>query len=274
MLIAFSMSRGASIGFAILVAILLSAAFPVLFGAGDYSALSLTTRLQDPSSSHWFGTDMLGRDIYSRVLYGARISILVGFSVSLIACVIGTILGVIAGFSRIADGIIMRIMDGVMTIPSILLAIAFVAITRPSVYSVIAAISIVEIPRAARLLRSTVLSLRHEPYIEAAILAGATPLYILWNHILPNVVAPMIVHATYVCASAMVIESILSFVGAGVPPETPSWGAIMADGRTLWLIKPHLVFIPAAFLSVTILCVNLMGEGLREALDPRGRPLI
>jgi peptide/nickel transport system permease protein len=183
--------------------------------------------------------------------------------------VFGLAIGLFAGFVRWADGIVMRIIDGMMSIPPILLAIALMALTRGSVGNVIIAITLAEIPRVARLVRSVVLSLREQPYVEAAISQGAGVPRIIIKHILPNTVAPMMVQATYICASAMIVEAILSFIGAGVPPATPSWGNIMAEGRALWQIRPHIIFFPALFLSVTVLAVNLLGDGLRDSLDPR-----
>ncbi|MBV9970240.1 MAG: ABC transporter permease, partial [Xanthobacteraceae bacterium] len=216
-------------------------------------------------------TDMLGRDIYSRVLYGARVSLTVGLSVAILASVVGLAIGLVSGMVRWADGIIMRVMDGLMSIPPILLAVALMALTRGSIGNVIVAITIAEIPRVSRLVRGVVLSLREQPYVDAAIAAGTRTPMIILRHILPNTVAPMTVQATYICGSAMIVEAILSFIGAGTPPTIPSWGNIMAEGRALWQVKPFIVFFPAAFLSITVLAVNLVGDGLRDALDPRAR---
>ena len=241
---------------------------PILF-TKDPSAIAPALRTRDPSPEWWFGTDMLGRDVYSRVLYGTRVSLTVGFSVAILASVIGLAIGLVSGFIRIADSIIMRIMDGMMSIPPILLAIALMALTRGSVRNVIIAITIAEIPRVSRLVRGVVLSLREQPYVDAAVAAGTRTPVIIWRHILPNTLAPLTVQATYICASAMITEAILSFIGAGTPPITPSWGNIMAEGRALWQVKPYIVFFPAVFLSITVLAVNLLGDGLRDALDPR-----
>ena len=256
-------------GSALVLAMLLIALFAPFLGTVDPTALAPARRTREPSAAFWFGTDMLGRDIYSRVLYGARVSLTVGFSVAVLASVAGLSIGLVAGFMRWADGIVMRVMDGLMSIPPILLAIALMALTRGSVGNVILAITVAEIPRVSRLVRSVVLSLREQPYVDAAVASGTRAPMIILRHILPNTMAPMLVQATYICASAMIVESILSFIGAGTPPTIPSWGNIMAEGRALWQVKPYIVFFPAAFLSVTVLAVNLLGDGLRDALDPR-----
>jgi len=238
-------------------------------GTVDPTALAPAKRTREPSAVFWFGSDMLGRDIYSRVLFGTRVSLLVGFSVALLSSVAGLAIGLVAGFLRWADGFVMRIMDGLMSIPPILLAIALMALTRGSVGNVILAITIAEVPRVSRLVRGVVLSLREQPYVDAAVASGTRTPMIILRHILPNTLAPMLVQATYICASAMIVEAILSFIGAGTPPTIPSWGNIMAEGRALWQVKPYIVFFPAAFLSVTVLAVNLLGDGLRDALDPK-----
>ncbi len=258
-----------SVGLGLLVLMVLIAIFAPYLGTVDPTALAPAKRTREPSAEFWFGSDAVGRDIYSRVLYGARVSLLVGFSVAVIASVIGLAIGLVSGYLRWIDGLIMRIMDGMMSIPPILLAIALMALTRASVENVIMAIAVAEIPRVSRLVRGVVLSLREQPYVDAAIAAGTTTPMIIFRHILPNTVAPLTVQATYICASAMITESILSFIGAGTPPIIPSWGNIMADGRALWQVKPYIIFFPAVFLSITVLAVNLLGDGLRDALDPR-----
>ena len=258
-----------AIGGALLFAMFLGAVLAPFLFTVDPTALAPSRRTRVPSAQYWFGTDMLGRDVYSRVIYGARVSLLVGFAVATLASVIGLTIGLVSGFIRVLDGIIMRVMDGLMSIPPILLAVALMALTRGSVGNVIAAITIAEIPRVARLVRGVVLSLREQPYVDGAIAAGTTTPAIIWRHIVPNTLAPLTVQATYICASAMITEAILSFIGAGTPPTIPSWGNIMADGRALWQVKPYIVFFPAVFLSVTVLAVNLVGDGLRDALDPR-----
>jgi peptide/nickel transport system permease protein len=197
------------------------------------------------------------------------VSLVVGFSVAILSSIAGLAIGLVSGMVRWADGLIMRVMDGLMSIPPILLAVALMALTRGSVGNVVMAITIAEIPRVSRLVRGVVLSLREQPYVDAAVAAGTRAPMIILRHILPNTLAPMTVQATYICASAMIVEAILSFIGAGVPPITPSWGNIMAEGRALWQVKPFIVFFPAVFLSITVLAVNLLGDGMRDALDPR-----
>ncbi|HWK47674.1 MAG TPA: ABC transporter permease [Stellaceae bacterium] len=255
-------------GLLIGIMVLIAVCAPLL-GTVDPTALAPAKRTRPPSALYWFGTDMLGRDVYSRVIYGTRVSIVVGGAVALLASAIGMLIGLISGFTRWLDPIIMRIMDGMMSIPSVLLAIALVAFTRGSIQNVIIAITLAEVPRVARLVRGVVLSLRDQPYVEAAVTAGSRTPMIIWRHIMPNTLAPMTVQATYICASAMITEAILSFIGAGTPTTTPSWGNIMAEGRALWQVKPYIVFFPAVFLSITVLAVNLLGDGLRDALDPR-----
>ncbi|WP_316176429.1 MULTISPECIES: ABC transporter permease [unclassified Bradyrhizobium] len=258
-----------AIGGALLLLLVIIGVFAPFLFTVDPTAIAPAKRTRLPSADFWFGTDALGRDIYSRVLYGTRVSLTVGLAVALGASLIGLTIGLVAGFVRWADGVLMRCMDGLMSIPPILLAVALMALTRGSVGNVILAITIAEIPRVARLVRGVVLSLREQPYVDGAVASGTrTPMVIL-RHILPNTTAPMLVQATYICASAMITEAILSFIGAGTPPTIPSWGNIMAEGRALWQVKPYIVFFPAAFLSVTVLAVNLVGDGLRDALDPR-----
>ena len=257
------------IGGTLVAIMVLIAILAPLLGTKDPTALAPAKRTRPPSELYWFGTDMLGRDVYSRVLYGARVSLTVGFSVAFCAGIIGTTIGLVAGFTRRVDAIVMRAMDGLMSIPQILLAIALMALTRASVQNVIIAISITESPRVCRLVRGVVLSLREQPYVEAAIASGTRVPVIIWKHILPNTLAPLMVQATFICASAMITEATLSFIGAGTPPIIPSWGNIMAEGRALWQVKPYIVFFPAIFLSITVLAVNLLGDGLRDALDPR-----
>ncbi len=258
-----------AIGGTLLLILALIGIFAPYLWTVDPTALAPAKRMRPPSELYWFGTDALGRDVYSRVMFGARVSLTVGLSVAMLATLAGLAIGLVSGFVRWADAIIMRIMDGLMSIPPILLAVALMALTRGSVRNVIMSITIAEIPRVSRLVRGVVLSLREQPYVDAAVACGTRTPMIILRHILPNTLAPLLVQATYVCASAMIVEAILSFIGAGTPPTIPSWGNIMAEGRALWQVKPFLVFFPAAFLSVTVLAVNLVGDGLRDALDPR-----
>jgi peptide/nickel transport system permease protein len=237
--------------------------------AGDPFRQAPVNRLRPPSARWWFGTDQFGRDVFSRTLYGARVSLLVGLFVAAASTGIGLLLGLLCGYFRRLDAFVMRIMDGLMAIPSILLAIALITLTRPGLSTVIIAIIIPEVPRIVRLVRSVVLSIRAQPYIESAIAGGTRNTRLLFRHILPNTLAPLIVQGTYVCASAMLIEAGLSFLGAGVPPEIPSWGNIIAEGRSRFQIAPWAILIPGAFLALTVLAVNLVGDGLRDRLDPR-----
>jgi len=217
----------------------------------------------------WFGSDSFGRDIYSRVLYGTRISLLIGLTTALLAMGLGAFLGMVAGYFRAADAVLMRFMDGLMAIPSILLAIALVAALGAQLWTVVVAIAIPEVPRVTRLVRSLVLTLREEPFVEAArALATPTPM-ILWRHILPNAMAPMIVQGTFVAASAVLTEAVLSFLGLGLPSDIPTWGNIMAEGRVQFSQHPGNVLFPAMFLVPTVLAINLLGDGLRDTLDPK-----
>ena len=226
-------------------------------------------RLRPPSERFWFGTDRYGRDVFARTLYGARVSLVVGLSVATISSVIGLALGLLCGYFRRVDGIVMRVMDGVMAIPSILLAIALITLSRPGLGIVITAIVIPEVPRIVRVVRAVVLAIKSQPYIDSAIAGGTRTVKLLLRHILPNTLAPLIVQATYVCASAMLIEAGLSFLGAGVPPEIPSWGNIIAQSRDFFQIAPWAILIPGAFLALTVFAVNMLGDGLRDGLDPR-----
>ena len=236
---------------------------------GDPLKIAPVNRLRPPSERWWFGTDQFGRDLFTRTVYGSRVSLIVGISVAAFSSLLGLALGLACGYFHRVDGMVMRVMDGLMAIPSILLAIALITLTRPSLFIVIVAIVIPEVPRIVRVVRAVVLSIRSQPYIESAIAGGTRNAKLLWRHVLPNTLAPLIVQSTYVCASAMLVEAGLSFLGAGVPPEVPSWGNIIAQGRTFFQIAPWSILIPGGFLALTVLAVNLLGDGLRDRLDPR-----
>ena len=251
-----------------LVIIAIVALIGGLFTA-DPMDINPMSRLKPPGEHGLFGTDQLGRDVFSRVINGARISLTVGTAVAVISIAIGLFLGLVAGYFRYMDALIMRVMDGLMSIPAILLAIALISLSGATLLTVVAAIVIPEIPRVVRLVRSVVLTVREEPYVEAAIAAGTKTWLIMGRHVLPNTIAPLIVQATYVCGSAMLTEAILGFLGAGIPPEIPSWGNIMSEGRTFFQLTPWIIFFPGAALAVTVLAVNIVGDGLRDSLDPR-----
>jgi len=248
---------------------------PSLFDAGSRDLLpgkaGEITTLEGDTLQHKFlmGSDSFGRDIYSRVIYGTRVSLIVGILTALLALAFGIAFGLGAGYLRWLDGVLMRVMDGVMAIPAILIAIALVALWGASLPTVVVAIAVPEIPRVTRLVRSLVLTIREEPYVEAAIALGTPTLKIMFGHILPNTIAPLIVQGTFICANGILIEAILSFLGVGLPPDIPTWGNIMAEGRVQFIEFPHNVFFPGIFLAVTVLAVNILGDGLRDTLDPK-----
>jgi peptide/nickel transport system permease protein len=248
---------------------------PTLFDAGSRDllpgAVGEMTSLEGVSGPHrfWLGSDPLGRDIYSRVLYGTHISLIIGLACATLSILVGLIAGLAAGYFRWLDMPIMRLMDGIMAVPGILIAIALVALLKGTLIMVVLAVALPEIPRVTRLVRSLVLALREEPYVEAAISVGTRPLGIVFGHLLPNTVAPLIVQGTYICASAMLTEAVLSFLGVGLPSDMPTWGNIMAEGRAYFQQFPHNVLFPGVFLAVSVLAVNILGDGLRDTLDPR-----
>ena len=235
----------------------------------DPQDIDPSARLQGPTAEHLFGTDALGRDVFSRAVWGGRVSLIVALSVAALAGVFGVVLGLVAGFVRWADGPVMRVMDGLMAIPGILLAIALMAVTRASLLTVIVAITVPEVPRVVRLVRSLALTLREQLYVEAAHAVGTRLPTILWRHVLPNMLAPLVVQATFVAASAVLIEASLSFLGVGVPAQTPSWGNMMAEGRNVVAVAFHIILYPGILLAATVLAINMVGDGLRDALDPR-----
>jgi|TARA_B100001105_G_scaffold142195_1_gene113963 peptide/nickel transport system permease protein len=252
----------------ILIVMFLAAIFAP-FLATDPLELAPWVRLKPPGEFGWFGTDHLGRDVFARTIYGARISLSVGLFVALVSTAAGLFIGLLAGYVRIVDTVVMRIMDGLMAIPGILFAIALMALVGSSVQNVIIAISVPEIPRVVRLVRAIVLTIREMPYVEAAVASGTRLPQILVRHILPNTFAPLMVQATYICASAVIVEAYLSFLGAGTPPEIPSWGNMMAEGRVYFQFKPWLLFFPGLCLACMVMTVNILGDGLRDTLDPR-----
>ena len=235
----------------------------------DPTAMNVLQRLKPPGAAHPFGTDAMGRDVFSRVLWGGRVSLIVGISVALLATSIGVVIGMVAGFSRFADALIMRVMDGMMAIPGILLAVALMALMRASIETVVVAIAVPEIPRVVRLVRSLVLVIREQPYVQAAVAIGTRFHWILLRHVLPNAVTPLIVQGTFISASAVLFEAYLSFLGAGTPPEIPSWGNMMAEGRAVVQLAFNIILFPGIFLGLTVLSINLLGDGLRDMLDPK-----
>ena len=253
-------------GLACLALILLAALAAPYLGTVDPSSLRPIARLREPGGEFWFGADQYGRDIYSRTLYGGRISLLVGVVVGVASLAFGILIGLVTGYYRRLDRVVMWIMDGLMAIPAILLALALMALLKASVRNVIIALVIPEIPRVVRVVRASVLSLREQTMVEAARALGAETPRILRVYILPALVAPLIVQGTYICASAMLFEAYLSFLGAGTPPNIPSWGNIMAEGRAYVQRAFWIILFPGAFLAATVLAVNLVGDGLRDLL--------
>lgn len=258
------------IGGGLLVLLLVLALAAPLY-AGDPGNMDPFERLKPPSAEMWFGSDNLGRDVFARTIFGARISLVVGLLSAACAAMIGLLIGILAGYNRTFDSIVMRVMDGLMSIPTILLAIALISLTGPGIGILIIAIAIPETPAVARLVRSVVLSVRERPYVEAALCGGARLPKVLWRHILPSTLPSLMVQGATVCASAIMTEAALSFLGAGVPPEIPSWGNMIANSRLYLAIAPLTIFAPGICLAVTVLAVNLLGDGLRDMFDPRAK---
>ncbi|MEN5107016.1 MULTISPECIES: ABC transporter permease [Brucella] len=275
MLRLFSLPRVARVGIGPLIAGVLLAVIVLLtlispwIAPHDPLTMNPLMRLKPPSDEYLLGTDNYGRDLFSRMILGGRISLLIGLLAATASIAAGVFIGLISGFFRSADAIIMRMMDALMAMPSILIAIALVALNGPSVGSVIVAITIPEIPRVVRLVRSIILSAREEPYVEAALALGSSTPKILFRHLLPNTMAPLIVQATYIVASAILTEAILSFLGAGISTEIPTWGNVMAEGRQFFRIKPSIVLWPGLLLTLCVLSINLLGDAARDSLDPR-----
>ena len=256
-------------GSMLLLVMLALALFAPWIASHDPTEMNVVERLKPPSAEFLLGTDALGRDIFSRILYGARVSLLVGVSVALFSALIGICVGTVAGFNRLADKLIMRVMDGIMAIPGILLAVALMTLIHASIATVVIAIALPEIPRVVRLVRSLVLTIREQPYIQAAQAVGTRFPLVLIRHVIPNLLTPLIVQASFIWASAMIFEAYLSFLGAGTPPEVPSWGNMMAEGRSVVQLAFGIILYPGIFLGLTVLAVNLVGDGLRDLLDPR-----
>lgn len=259
-----------SLGLLMVAVIIFVAIFAPWIAAKDPAELNVVTgRLKPPSEEYWFGSDRFGRDVFARAIFGGRISLTVGITVAALAVFIGLVVGLMSGYVRQIDAWLMRIMDGLMAIPGLLLAIGFIALLPAGIETVIIALTIPEIPRVARLVRGVVVVTREITYVEAAVAAGAGTARVIFKHIMPNTFAPLIVQATFVCASAMLSEAALSFLGAGTPPEIPSWGTMMADGRSYLSSATWIILFPGLFLAATVLSVNLIGDGLRDLLDPR-----
>jgi peptide/nickel transport system permease protein len=258
-----------SIGF--LAATALLGVFAPIVAPFEANFVNPAERLQDPSSDHWFGTDDLGRDVFSQTIFGARVSLLVGVTVMIGAITLGACIGLAAGYYRRLDTVLMRIMDGLEAFPSILLAIAIMATFGPATKNVIFALSVVFAPNIARLVRSTTLMNREQPYVESARTIGLADYLILWRYIFMNSISPLIVQATFVVAFGILAEASLSFLGAGVPPETPTWGGMVSSGQPRLQQAWWISVFPGSFLFLTVLAFTIIGDGMRDALDPRTR---
>lgn len=237
--------------------------------AGNPYAIDPGRRLTGPASDALWGRDHLGRDVFARAVFGTQVSLLVGFSVAALTTVLGVAIGLYAGMSRFGGGIVMRLNDAMMAIPAILLAIALASMLGGGLGTVIVAIAIPEVPRMVRLVRSVVLGVREQPYVMAAVSIGTSGLSLVGRHILPNTLGPVLVQATYACASAIIASAVLSFLGVGISPEIPSWGGMMADARSRFRLNPDLMLYPGLLLSLLVLAVNILGDRLSDALDPR-----
>ncbi len=262
-------NRTVLFGLCILALLALMAIFASMLWTIDPAAIKPRLRLRPPSAVNWLGTDNLGRDIWSRLVYGSRVSLIVGAAVAFIAVMLGSLLGLIAGMVCWIDNVLMRMMDGMMAIPAILLAIALIGGLGPSITTICIAIAIPEIPRVARMVRSVVLTVREEAYVEAAVSMGTRLPVLMFRHIVPNILAPLIVQATYIASSAILIEASLSFLGIGMPDEIPSWGNMMSDARLYFQVRPGLMLFPGICIALTVLGINRLGDGLRDMLDPR-----
>ena len=264
----FCKNRMAVIGMIITLFMTVLALFAPLIATHDPLEMVVIERLKAPSAQHLFGTDTFGRDLFSRVAYGARLSMGVGLSVGVLTMVAGMIIGLYACYYKALDNILMRICDGLKAIPSILLAITMMAVIGPSTKNVIISLTLVSIPGMARIARSNALSIKQQTYIEAMRALGAKPTRIIWGHIAPNVLSPVIVQASYVFATAIITEAALSFLGAGVPAPAPSWGNILYEGKTVIYNSWWMVTFPGVFTALSVLGLNLFGDGLRDFLDP------
>ena len=262
----------AMLGLAILVLLVLCAVFADLIAPYDYAKQDLMIARQGPGAEHLFGTDEYGRDIFSRVIYGSRISLTVGFIAVGISLVVGGLLGAIAGYygGRTDNGI-MRLMDVIMSIPSILLAISIVAALGPGLINLMIATGISYVPSYARIVRASILSIKDQEFVEAARAVGTNDFKIIVRHILPNCMAPIIVQATVGVALAILTAAGLSFIGLGLEPPTPEWGAMLSSGRDFIRDDPHMTMFPGIAIAVTIFALNVLGDGLRDALDPKLR---
>ena len=257
------------VGLVLTLAMVIMALAAPLIATQDPYQTDVRNRFEPPGSAHYLGTDEYGRDVFSRAVYGARVSMFVGIGVVFISTVSGTIVGLFSGYYRRLDNVLMRLMDALMSFPSILLAIAILAAIGPRTTNVIVALSVVYAPRTARVVRGSVLSVREEVYVESARAVGLGDLRIIFRYILPNVMAPLIVQATFILALTIIAEAGLSYIGAGTPPPTPSWGNILADGRPHMYRAPWMTIFPGVFIMISVLGLNIVGDGLRDVLDPR-----